>query len=612
MLDVDSILFNPRSDPIRDDPRFLRLLENVGLTEAHARAQAWRAAHRVEPTATPKPTVAAAAPAPITDKSLVVLPLENLSPDPADVFVTDGMHEEIIATLSRLAELRVLSRPTVLTLKGSKETLAVIGQRLGVSHALSGSLRRSGKNVRISLELRKTTDEGVVWQKRFEREFVDGFALQDEVAEEVAKALQVHAGTGWYAGAKFMTKNAEAYELFLKARDLHATKGPSLTTFREQVALGERAMALDPDFMSGASILSVAYAYLYATSAGVVTAAELTEIGAKAKRWAERAAELVPGGAGEGALSAYYSTVERDTERAFTYAQNVVRALPNDSSGHNAVGVGLQYRGQYREALAAYNRALALYPTHTRALYNRVQVTAWLRDLPAFEEAAAKSLEHGGRNVNRYQIFEYRFNLTGQLPEGLHRYPDSPVGDAMLLWLGRKFEDVLVEADRVLTTAGNLPVTTRFSALAFRAWAAKRLERPTVVAEAARAMLEIVENKAVATGLPEAFRQRMKFRALAFGGQKAEALALCRREIEGLAAPERTYDRWSSEVDLALVHAWFGDKRECVEILARLLLVPSGVTVTNLRLAPYWDQVRDDPGFQALLADPKNSRPLER
>ena len=87
---------------------------------------------------------------------------------------------------------------------------------------MSGSLRRSGKNVRVSLELRKTDDESVVWQKRFEQEFKDGFALQDEVAAEVAKAMRVHTSTGWLAGPKFMTKNAEAYDLFLKARDLPA------------------------------------------------------------------------------------------------------------------------------------------------------------------------------------------------------------------------------------------------------------------------------------------------------------------------------------------------------------------------------------------------------
>jgi len=230
-----------------------------------------------------------------------------------------------------------------------------------------------------------------------------------------------------------------------------ARKRPTPTTFREQAALGERAMALDPEFMSGASLLSQAYTYLYVALRGSVGMgkAEGTEIAAKAKRWAERASALMSGGAGDGALAVYYSMVESDPERALVYAQNEVRALPNDPNGYNRLGVVSNW-GRYREALEAYNRALALDPMHVRALYNRVRIAAFLRDLPAFEEAAAKSLEYGGRNVNRYEISEYRFNLTGKLPEGVYRYPDNPSGDATLLWLGRRFEELLAETDRLL------------------------------------------------------------------------------------------------------------------------------------------------------------------
>jgi hypothetical protein len=123
-------------------------------------------------------------------------------------------------------------------------------------------------------------------------------------------------------------------------------------------------------------------------------------------------------------------------------------------------------------------------------------------------------------------------------------------------------------------------------------------------------MAVMVEKEVEPAVLPERQVQGMKIMALAYAGRKEEAIALCRRQIEGSAAPVQTSARWAWEQDLALLHAWFGDKRECVEILARLLLVPSGVTVPHLRLAPDWDRVRDDPRFQALLADPRNSAPL--
>jgi len=121
-------------------------------------------------------------------------------------------------------------------------------------------------------------------------------------------------------------------------------------------------------------------------------------------------------------------------------------------------------------------------------------------------------------------------------------------------------------------------------------------------------MMTMAEQDPESANLPERQLQWMKMQALAFADRKSEVLTLCRRSIEVLAAPAQTRDRWSSELDLAMIHAWFGDHKECVEILKRLLLVPSGITVPNLRLAPDWDRVRDDPAFQALLADPETPR----
>jgi TolB-like protein/tetratricopeptide (TPR) repeat protein len=243
---LDSILFDPDYDPLRGNPRFTEYIAELGLADAYARAQAWRAAHPPESaapkvTAAPLPAVETAA-----DKSLVVLPLENLSPDPENAFFTDGLHTEIIATLSRLPDLKVTSRGTARGFKGVATPLAEIGQKLGVANILSGSVRREGRSVRVQLELRRASDEAVLWQKAFNREMQPGFALQDEIGADVARILQARADAGWYSGAKFMTKNPEAYDLFLKARELPFLRGPSLETFVEEGRLAEEALRLDP------------------------------------------------------------------------------------------------------------------------------------------------------------------------------------------------------------------------------------------------------------------------------------------------------------------------------------------------------------------------------
>jgi TolB-like protein len=571
----------------------------------------WWLLRETAPKPAPKVTVGekpAPLPVPVLsaehDKSLVVLPLENLSPDPENAFFTDGMHEEIIQTLARLGGLKVLSRSTALALKESRQSLGEIGRRLDVVYALTGNVQRGGKDIRIALELRRTTDESVVWQRRFDRKFVDGFAVQDEIAAEVAKVLQVHTSTGHYAGAKFMTKNAEAYELFLKARDLPATKGPSKATFDEQIELCQHAVTLDPEFMSAASLLSVAYSYRVN---GASSAAERAELATQAKRWADRASALMPGGAGDGALAVYYSRVEPDPERGLGYAQNETRALPNDPNAHNRVGAALARFGRSREALVAYNRALALDPFHVRALYNRVGCAARLRDVPVFEDAAAKSIENGGRNVNRAEIDEWRYRLTGQLPASLKSYDADPITQASLLWLGLRFEEALTLTEHPLA---NTPITWQFDFLRLRADVADALGRSNIVREAAQEMREIAEAKAPRAGISGGELQAIKLWALAIGGRREESLSVARQAVETFSAPGQTQLRWSAEEELAAVHARFGDKTECVEILGRLLKVPSGITVPDLKLGARWRKVRDDPAFQALLVDPKNSAPL--
>ncbi len=547
------------------------------------------------------PTVAPAT----NEKSIVVLPLENLSPEPSNAFFTDGMHEEIIQTLSRLGGLKVLSRSTALSLKNSKEALGEIGRRLGVAYVLTGNVQRRGKSIRIALQLRRASDESLVWQQRFDREFVDGFAVQDEIAAEVAKVLQVHTSTGHYAGAKFMTKNAEAYELFLKARDLPATKGPSKGTFDEQIELCQRAVNLDPEFMSAASLLSVAYSYRISSSS---SPAEQAGLGALAKKWADRASALMPGGAGDGALAVYYSRVEPDPERGLGYAQNEARALPNDPNAHNRVGAALARFGRAREALAAYNRALALDPFHVRALYNRVGCAARLRDLTAFEEAAAQSIKNGGLNVNRAEIDELRYRLTGRFPASLERYDSDPETKASLLWLGLRFEEALALTEHRLPA--DTPIAWQFDFLHLRADIADALDRSDILLETAQEMGEIAEVKAPRAGISGSGLQTMKLWALATAGRREESLTVGRQVIETFSAPGQTQLRWSAEEDLAAVHARFGDKAECIEMLGRLLKVPCGITVPELKLGARWRKVRDDPGFQALLADPKNSAPL--
>jgi len=546
-------------------------------------------------------------PIPEDEKSLVVLPLENLSTDPENAFFTDGMHAEIVASLSRLADLKVVSRATAQTFKGTPMPLPEIGAQLGVANVLSGSVRRDGRSVRVQLELRRAKDEALLWQNTFNRELQPGFALQDEIVADVARILQARSITGWYSGARFMTKDPEAYVLFLQAREIPYVQGTSRAALAEQIRLAEAALQRDPEFMSAASLLASAYVYYWSTETDAV---KRIEIAAQAKRWAEKASQLVPGGAGDGALAVYYGMIERDSARALPFALNEVRALPNDPNGHNRLASNLNSHGRTQDALAAFDRAVALDPLNVRVLHNRVGVFARLRRVPEFETAAARSLEFGGRNVDRALMADFRFRLTGKLPESLENLAGFLPGRPMMLWYGRRFEELLAAAERAVENLQENPPHGRLYFLLWRLRALRWLGRDAEVGAAARDMLAHAESVSTAEPDERAINERIRMWGLVGADRADEALAIGRRRVEAAAAPARTAERWDCQHELAQLCAWLGRTRDCVELLEALVRVPSVVPVPYLRLAPDWDNVREDAAFKTLLADPKNSGPL--
>ncbi len=548
------------------------------------------------------------APVPLAEeKSVVVLPLENLSADPADAFFTEGMHAEIIATLARLPDLKVISRLTAQRFRTVVPPLPELGRKLGVGSVISGSVQRAGRGVRMQLELLRAADESVLWRHTYDRELTQGFAVQDEIASEIARVLQLRTTNGWYSGAKFMTKNPDAYVLFLKARELPSANGPSQATFDEQVRLCEEALRLDPEFMSAASLLSDAYAYRYRFEND---RGKRQQVANQAKHWAERASELVPGGAGDGALAVYYYRVERNFALSLKYAESEVRALPGDPNGYNRVASALSEFGRTSEADAAVQRALALDPLHVRALYNHMIWSGELRRVTAFELAAAQSAELGGRNVDFTSIEDFRFRLKGELPKIESSRERSPLAQLRALWYSRRFSEAAQLGQEVWPMTATMREEYRREIAWIHASALRRLGRTPELVDLARQMFGVAEKSSSTEIDDRSLVDAAKMLAEAFANEPDAAIAAGRRFVEYARDPDQTHERWMREAELAKVCALYDHDAECVALLRKLLGVPSGITGPYLRLSPDWDGVRNDPTFQALLTDPKNLEPL--
>ncbi len=557
---------------------------------------------RATPTPAASSTAPVAAPTPpvptTSDKSLVVLPLENLSPDPENAFFADGMHAEIISTLSRIPDLKVISRESSLALKGSSAPLAEKAARVAVANVLSGSIRRDAKNVRIHLELRRARDEAMLWQQTYDKPLEDGLlTIQSHIAEQVARILQARDPKGTFASARFLTANREAHERLMKLRRAYDADG-EVAASAETIAELEAILRLDPTFMPAADLLSSAHSRAFDRT-GIHE--DRARHAAEARRWAEIASQLIPGGSGDGALAHYYYRIERDLPRSLVYANNLIRALPHEATGHNWAALALSGLGRSAESLAAYERALELDPISPIFLRNYLAALSTRRRVPEAERVIDRILALGDNPVARRAIEDARFRLRGEI---------APAAEPTLenLWRNRRF----AEAERLAVSDldRNRSPSARLFRLYRLAIIRQRLGNAVGATTAAQEVMQLAQELQSLPEFGPSAKPLNLARAYAVLGNDNAAVTHARRAVDLAANESDVRIRWSRELSLAEIHAHLGQARECAAVLAPLLRLPSGITVPMLKVDPTWDPVRDDPAFQALLADPKNSAPL--
>ena len=582
---------------------------------AAAAAWMWLRPSAATTAPAPWPESAASTKPPIVDatareKSLVVLPLENLSPDPENAFFTDGIHAEIIATLGRIPDLRVISRNSARSYRDSKASLTEIGRQLGVAYVITGSVRRAEKRVRIQLDLRRASDEELLWAQTYDRELSDVFAIQGDIADEVARVLQARAAGGLLAGAQFMTKDPRAYDLYLKSISItnYGFGADPVRDRLESIKLLEEAMQLDPNFMSAADALSTTHTDLV----GLLTDPEdRLRHAAEAKRWAEKASQLMPGGAGDGSLAFYYITVEGNTSRGLDLAEKYLQARPNEDNAHIIIGLAKAYRGRMDEAEKEQRQAIALDPRNLEERQLDLLYLADLRRYNAWNAALSEIRAMLSAAQGNDASFVYaRYQLTGELPATLDDIHGLDASDRVFwLWHARRFAEALDLINAELA----LPQLNDDERFRFRIWQSdvlRRLDRAKEVDEAARVALALAEKLRGGVEVDRSVQDYRLAAALARIGRFEEAIAAARRYVEAMRVPDRQWARWHREISLAKLYAHGNRPTECIALLARLLRVPSGLTVPMLRVDPAWDNVRSDPRFEALLNDPKNNAPL--
>jgi tetratricopeptide (TPR) repeat protein len=511
------------------------------------------------------------------------------------------VHSEIIATLSRIPDLKVISRPTALALKSLAVSLAETAKKVGVANVLSGSVRRAGEQVRIQLELRRAADESLLWSQTYSRELKDVFAIQSDIADAVARALQARESKGAYGGARFSTKNPKALDLFLRARGLFELGTRGGQGLHDASKLLQEALVLDPEFLPAAALHANVVTNL---ARGSTDPAERVAYATQAKHYAELASRLAPGEAGDAQLAYYYAVIEGEGAKALQLAENAARALPNDAVHHNYRGIALGVLGRNTEAVSAFRKARELDPLEPVFFRNVVTSLVALRRLNEFEAAVAG---YKGADA-RLATAMYNYQLKGELPSALDGLPQDQ--RATFAWIKRRFAEAESSyADLLRSTPATDPAG-RFNLLCKHSDVLVKLGRNGDALKEAHEALALAEKLQTQPEIGPSNKPVYLAAALVRVGRMDEAIAAGQRHVELASSSSQTSRRWRRELELARIYTLAGRPRESVALLAKLLLVPSGITVPMLRADPEWDNLRDDPDFKALLADPKNSAPL--
>ena len=325
--------------------------------------------------------------------------------------------------------------------------------------------------------------------------------------------------------------------------------------------------------------------------------------------WAETAARLAPGGAGDDALASYYVSFERDPARALPYAQNAVRALPNDSAAHARLGGVYASLTQIADCEASFRRAIALDPFNAGYRAAQLLLLSWLRRPAEFETADAEYRRVCGERAETESSRDNRFRLYGELVPSAEQLR-LPMERIKWLMRGRHWTEALAQLEAALANNKNMLIDERHRRLIQRCDVLRRLQREPEArqsAQEAKAWLEETSAQPERDVTERDFRLAVTLSRL---GESDAALAAFQRFVNARSGDVTPAERISRERQLAEFYATLNRPRECVELLAKLLRVPSGLTVPMLKVDLAWDNVRENAAFQALLADPKNSAPL--
>jgi TolB-like protein/class 3 adenylate cyclase/Tfp pilus assembly protein PilF len=538
---------------------------------------------------------------PISEKSIAVLPFQNLSDDRSNAYFTDGIQDEILTRLSKIAALKVISRTSTQKYKSAPENLREVGQQLGVANFLEGSVQKVANAVHVNVQLIRAATAEHLWAESYNRTLDDVFGVEGEVASTIADQLNAKlTGAEQKAVAEKPTQNAAAYDAYLRA--IAIDNAQTLETTKRVADLYADAVRLDPQFALAWARLAVARSQLYFNGIDLET-----NSGAAVKEAAERAMSLQPE-LGETWLAqgVYRYRVLRDFKGALQSYEGALRRLPNSAFVLEQMAHLERRLGQLDAAQEHYQAAAQLDPRDIGILLTLADTLQTVRRYDEARTVLDRALEISPGNEAARAVKALSFQAQGRLNEAAEILAKPPANSqnealafarAIQLYDERRFDEAIVQIQQHTPAAfANDPRTMTLLGLCQK-FAGHDDQARATFARAAAAMKPTPDSIVVVDA-----RQLPCYLSWAYAGlgEKEKALEQARRGItdydsDALSKP-------FAETALAIVQAQLGDIDSAIAALPHLLEVPNGETCGDLQINPLWDPLRKDPRFQKLCA----------
>ncbi len=544
------------------------------------------------------------------DKSIAVLPFDNLSDDKENAYFADGIQDDILTNLSKIGDLKVISRTSVMQYKGKAPNVREIGKALGVSTILEGSVRRSGNRVRLNVQLIDATNDEHLWASDYDRDLTDVFAIQTDLAQKISDALQAKLSPAEKSRMERKpTENNDAYLAFLQAHNLYGSSLENFETLKQSEQLYARAIELDPKFALALARYSQLESWI------VHTFERTAERREKARALAKQALQLQPD-LPEAHLalgfSLYYG--DNDFEGALKEFEIAQRGLPNEAEGYLALGAIQRRMGEWSDSNANLEKAATLNPKDGWVFQNLAMSYQVQRDFDAANKAVDRGLNVAPQRIGLWEtkaklavaekgdlsVSEQAFESVKSMPLDTEAKIRVAGARADVFLLERKYQEGLNAAEGIsddLLSTVPIAICGKYYLIGFARRALHDEAGSRVAFLKAKDSAE--EDLKKSPDLPELRILRAKI--LAYLGEKDAALAEAQRAADLLPESKDAFGGPDITAGVAEVYCIAGENGRAIELLDGLLDRPSNVTVPILKLNPAWDPLRNDPRFQALL-----------